>query len=147
MAWGIWAIITLVLLIAETLTIDFLFMMFAAGTFAATISAVFAPDALVLQIIIFSIVSVLGIGFVRPWARKHVNDSSKGESNVYAMTGQIGHALTDIDTKAGRVKIGGDVWSAKTYGPAIAEGTTVVVQNVEGARTIVQPFHAYNSNS
>lgn len=141
MAWGIWAIITLVLLIAETLTVDFLFMMFATGTLAATIVSVIAPDALVMQIVIFGVVSVLGIGFIRPWARKHVNDSSKGESNVYAMAGQIGHALTDIDTKAGRVKIGGDVWSAKTYGPAIAEGATVVVKNVEGARAIVQPYH------
>lgn len=146
MAWGIWAIITLVLLIAETLTVDFLFMMFATGTLAATITSAAFTDSLVIQIVVFAIVSVLGIGFVRPWARKFVNDSSTGDSNVYAMTGQIGHALTDIDTKAGRVKIGGDVWSAKTYGAAIAEGTTVVVQNVEGARAIVQPFHPGSTN-
>ncbi|MDP9805545.1 membrane protein implicated in regulation of membrane protease activity [Trueperella bonasi] len=142
MAWGIWAIITLVLLIAETLTVDFLFMMFAGGTIGAAITSAIAPDNLFLQIIVFSVISLLGVAFIRPWARRHVNDSSKGESNVYAMAGQVGHALTDIDTKAGRVKIGGDVWSAKTYGPAIAEGTTVVVQHVEGARAVVQPFHA-----
>ncbi|WP_406711629.1 hypothetical protein QEV67_08025 [Trueperella pyogenes] len=72
MAWGIWAIITVVLLIAETLTVDFLFMMFAAGTLAATLTSVLAPDALVVQIVVFGMISLLGIAFVRPWARRHV---------------------------------------------------------------------------
>ncbi|VEI12354.1 NfeD family protein [Trueperella bialowiezensis] len=145
MAWGIWAIITLVLLIAETLTVDFLFMMFAGGTLVAAITSAIAPDALVLQIVLFAVVSVLGIAFIRPWARRHVNDSSKGESNVYAMRGQVAHALTDIDVKAGRVKIGGEVWSAKTYGPPIAEGTAVVVVGVEGARAVVEQFNPTNN--
>ncbi|WP_406712473.1 NfeD family protein [Trueperella pyogenes] len=57
MAWGIWAIITVVLLIAETLTVDFLFMMFAAGTLAATLTSVLAPDALVVQIVVFGVIS------------------------------------------------------------------------------------------
>ncbi|QTG74657.1 NfeD family protein [Trueperella pecoris] len=141
MAWGIWAIITVVLLIAETLTVDFLFMMFAAGTLAATITSVITPHALALQIVIFGIVAILGIVFVRPWARKHVNDSSHGESNVYAMTGQMGYALCEVDVKGGRVKVGGEVWSAKTPGAVIAEGTAVVIQSVEGARVVVTPFH------
>ncbi|MEW6944905.1 NfeD family protein [Trueperella pyogenes] len=140
MAWGIWAIITVVLLIAETLTVDFLFMMFAAGTLAATLTSVLAPGALVVQIVVFGVISLLGIAFVRPWARRHVNDSSHGESNVYAMTGQMGHALSDIDEKAGRVKIGGEVWSAKTYGEPIEEGASVVIDSVEGARVVVTPL-------
>lgn len=138
MAWGIWAIITVVALIAETITVDFLFMMFAAGTLAATIVSVLSEDALVLQIVVFGIVSVLGIAFVRPWARRHINDSSRGESNVYALAGQTAHALSEVSFKGGRVKVGGDVWSAKTYGPAIAEGSTVVIRSIEGARVIVE---------
>lgn len=139
MAWGIWAIITVALLIVETITVDFLFMMFAAGTLAALFVSLASPTALALQIVVFGIISTLGIAFVRPWARKHVNDSSRGESNVYALAGKTGKALTDITANAGRVKLGGEVWSAKTDGVSIDEGATVVIQSVEGARVVVAP--------
>ena len=139
MAWGIWAIITVALLIVETITVDFLFMMFSAGTLAALFVSLASPSALALQIVVFGIISTLGIAFVRPWARRHVNESSRGESNVYALAGRTGQALSDITANAGRVKIGGEVWSAKCAGEPIDEGSAVVIQSVEGARVVVTP--------
>ncbi|MFC5370185.1 NfeD family protein [Arcanobacterium bovis] len=138
MTWGIWAIIAIVLLILETLTVDFTFLMLAGGAFAAVFTAV-ATDSLVVQIIVFAVISVLLLVFIRPWARKHVNDSSTGNSNVYALAGQDAVTLTLVTHSSGRVKIGGDVWTAATEAGDIDPGVDVVVKEIRGVTVIVAP--------
>ncbi|QJC21829.1 NfeD family protein [Arcanobacterium buesumense] len=136
MAWGIWAIISAVLLILELLTVDFTFTMVAGGALAAGgVSAI--GGNLVVQVVTFAIVSSLLLFLVRPWARQHINNSSKGESNVYALAGQEGIALMRIDENSGQAKIGGDIWSAKTVESPIAAEEKVVVTAVEGAQVVV----------
>lgn len=137
MSWGIWAIIAIVLAIAETLTVDFTFLMLAGGAFAAA-GVAGLTDSLAIQIITFAVVATLLLFFVRPWARKHVNDSSTGESNVYAMVGQAGRTLSAVDRTAGRVKINGEVWSAQTHGETIPSDTPVRVVEVHGANAVVE---------
>ncbi|WP_124054766.1 NfeD family protein [Arcanobacterium ihumii] len=138
MSWGIWAIIAIVLLILETLTVDFLFMMLAGGALASVFTSL-ATDSLTVQVIVFAVVSVLLLAFIRPWARKHVNDSSTGTSNVYALAGKDATTLTPVNRTSGRVKIGGEVWSAKTSGDEIAQDTDVVVQTIQGVTLVVAP--------
>lgn len=138
MVWGIWTIIAVVLAIAEILTVDFTFLMIAGGALAAAgVSA--AGGGLILQIVVFAVVSIVLLFFVRPWARKHVNDSSTGESNIYAMTGKVARTLSAVDAASGRVKVGGEVWSAKTYGEPISEDTVVIITAVEGAQVVITP--------
>lgn len=138
MAWGIWAIISVVLFIIEVLTVDFTFIMIAGGALAATgVSA--AGGNLVVQIITFAVVTTLLLFFVRPWVRDHVNNSSTGESNVYALAGRVATTLTPVDKFTGRVKIGGEVWSAKTVQGEIAADHKVIVLSVEGAQLVVAP--------
>ncbi|MFP7696188.1 NfeD family protein [Trueperella sp. LYQ143] len=139
MAWQIWAIITIVLLIIETLSVDFLFAMLASGTAAALCVSLLWPDGLAIQVIVFAVVAALGIGFVRPWAKRHVNDSSHGESNVYAMVGQSGVAVTDITEDAGQVRISGEVWSARSAEGSIASGQEVMVESISGVHAVVRP--------
>ncbi|MBM7825347.1 membrane protein implicated in regulation of membrane protease activity [Arcanobacterium pluranimalium] len=138
MTWGIWAIIAIVLLILETLTVDFTFLMLAGGALAAMLTAL-ATSSLVVQIVVFSVVSVLLLVFIRPWARNHVNDSSKGSSNVYALAGKDAVTLTAVNHSSGRVKIGGDVWSAATEAGEIGPGIDVVVKEIQGVTVIVAP--------
>ncbi|WP_216381015.1 NfeD family protein [Arcanobacterium phocae] len=138
MAWGIWAIISAVLLILEMLTVDFTFTMVAGGALAAAgVSAI--GGNLVFQVVTFAIVSAVLLFLVRPWARRHINNSSAGESNVYAMSGQEAVSLTRIDRSSGQIKINGETWSAKTGSDPIEAGVNVVVTTVEGAQAIVVP--------
>lgn len=138
MSWGIWAIVTVVLLILEMITVDFTFLMISGGALAATVVSAISGN-LPVQIIIFAIVTVLLLFFIRPWARKHINNTSQGESNVYALNGKTATALSDITSAAGQVKVGGEVWSAKTIGEKIDDGTVVVITGIEGAQVIVEP--------
>ncbi|SDU80803.1 NfeD family protein [Arcanobacterium phocae] len=138
MAWGIWAIISAVLLILEMLTVDFTFTMVAGGALAAAAVSAIGGN-LVFQVITFVIVSAVLLFLVRPWARRHVNNSSAVESNVYAMSGQEAVSLTRIDRASGQIKINGEVWSAKTGSDPIEAGVNVVVTSVEGAQAIVVP--------
>lgn len=136
MAWGIWAIISAVLLILEMLTVDFTFTMVSGGALAAAgVSAL--GGNLVMQVATFAVVSTVLLLVVRPWARKHINNSSTGESNVYALVGRGGIALSVIDENSGQAKIGGDVWSASTLEGPIEPDTAVIVSAVEGARVVV----------
>ncbi|QRV01425.1 NfeD family protein [Arcanobacterium phocisimile] len=138
MAWGIWAIILVVLLILEMLTVDFTFTMVAGGALVAAISSALGAN-LVVQVIAFVIVSALLLVVVRPWMRKHINNSSHGESNVYALTGQYATAITALDESSGQVKIGGDTWSAVSVAGPIKAGEKVVITAVQGAHVVVAP--------
>lgn len=144
MAWGIWAIIGLLLLVIETLTVDFTFVMLAGGAFAAAIGASIT-DNLAIQVVIFAVVAAALLLLVRPWLRRRSAQSSPdSQNNVYAMEGKIGVTISTVDSSGGRVKVNGEVWSAKAYGPAIAPDTRIVVQTVEGAAVVVAPITISN---
>ncbi|MFY9262037.1 MAG: NfeD family protein [Actinomycetaceae bacterium] len=143
MEWGIWAIITVVLAILEVVTVDFTFIMIAGGALAATgVSAL--GGGMIWQIITFAIVTILLLFFIRPLVRRHLHDSSTGESNVYAMAGREAITLTAVDRNSGRVKVGGEVWSAKTFGATIPADEKVIIQAVEGAQVVIVPKPAHN---
>lgn len=136
MAWGIWGIIALVLLIIEVFTVDLTFVMLAGGALAAMLAALFT-SSWIIQLIAFVIVSVLLLIFVRPVIRSHMKVSTKRESNVYALAGQQVRALTDITTDNGRAKIGGEEWSARCIAGVIKEGELAIVDHVDGVYLVL----------
>ena len=137
MAWGTWAIIAIVLLIVEMFTVDFTFLMLAGGALAATLASFFGAG-IAVQIIAFVIVSAALLLFVRPLIKKHLNAKAMGgESNVYAMAGKRARALTDVNEASGRVKVGGEVWSARSESGVIPAESEVVVVSVQGAHVVV----------
>ena len=138
MAWHIWLIIAIVCFIIETFTVEFTFLMLGGAALVAT-GVAFGTESLVWQIIAFSIASVALILFARPWAKNRMNPKGPAAGNVYGQVGKPGKAVTQIDEGAGRVKIGGDVWSARSTGGMINEGTDVVVVAIDGATAVVAP--------
>ena len=136
MSWGIWAIIVVVLLIMEVLATDFTFLMFAGGALGATITSL-VTGSWVPQLIVFIVVSVLLLFFVRPWAKRFVNSTSHEKTNVDAMAGKIARTLTVVDARGGRAKVGGDVWSALSAGGEIPAGVDVPVVKVNGAHLVL----------
>lgn len=144
MAWGIWAIIALVLLILETLTVDFLFMMLSVGALAAAGVAIFS-ESLVVQITVFSVVSLLALFFVRPWVRNKINSSKVLSSNIDAIVGKQGVTLLEVTQNSGRVKVQGEVWSAKSVQGAIPADLEIIVTKVSGAHLVVEPINVENT--
>lgn len=140
MSWIIWLIAALVLAILETMTVDFTFLMFAGGALAAAgVSA--AVSQLWVQVVVFGIFSLVLLLVVRPWAKRHINRGAERISNVRALEGKTALTLTPVDVHGGRIKVGGEVWSARTEGEEIAEDEDVEIVRIDGAHAVVR-LHA-----
>lgn len=138
MSWIVWVIVALILGMAEMLTVDFTFLMLAGGALAGAVSAV-ATDSFTVQVIVFSIVSVILFFTVRPWARRHVAQSSpETRTNASALVGLDARTLTAVNPDGGRVRLDGQVWSARSTSQ-IPEDAVVRVVRIEGAHALVEP--------
>ncbi|MDY6143611.1 MAG: NfeD family protein [Arcanobacterium sp.] len=137
MAWAIWGVIAVVLLIIELVTVDFTFIMLAGGALVAALISL-GTDSLIAQVLGFAIVALVLLLFVRPVIKRHLEPKRDIPSNVYALAGKGGRALTQITESSGRVTIGGEEWSAKTQSGSIPAGENVVINRVEGVTVVVQ---------
>jgi membrane protein implicated in regulation of membrane protease activity len=94
---------------------------------------------IVLQIIIFGVISILTFLSMKKLGKKVISEPTK-PTNVYALIGQIGIVTTNIPASGrGHVKIGGEEWSATSQtGEPIATGSQVVIVALDGNKVIVE---------
>jgi membrane protein implicated in regulation of membrane protease activity len=134
----IWLIVGLVLVAAEVLSGDFVLLMLGGGALAAAGASLFGASP-VVGAVVFAVASVLLLFAVRPALRRRL---AKGvdESVMHhkALVGTTAVVIARVDGNGGRVKIGGDVWSARTSGQEVIEpGRTVTVLDITGATAVV----------
>lgn len=93
----------------------------------------------VVQVLAFVIVSVALIGVVRPIAARHSAQRPQLVSGVEALKGKQAVVLERVDGSGGRIKLAGEVWSARALdaGSAYEVGQEVDVVEIEGATAIV----------
>jgi membrane protein implicated in regulation of membrane protease activity len=121
------------------LTLDLFFIMLGGGALAGLL-ADFAGAELWLQIVVFCVVSLLMIAFVRPVALKHLRKGPADQrTNVDRLIGESALVMETVSTSSGLVKIGGDVWSARSENGVLNAGQRVVVSAIEGATAVVVP--------
>lgn len=149
MAWLLWLGGALLLAVLEIFTLDLLFIMLAAGAAAGAIGAA-AGLPLVWQIVLAAVVALAMLLVLRPFLLRHLrNRVDLVETNVAALVGKPGTVLQPTDGAGGRVKIGGEVWSARTEdGGVLSSGATVRVERIDGATAVVTadgPPQAANS--
>jgi membrane protein implicated in regulation of membrane protease activity len=137
--WALWLTVFLVFAVVEMLTLDLFFIMLGGGALAGLVAA-FAGADFWLQIVVFSVVSLLMIGFVRPVALKHLRSSPADQrSNVERLIGESALVVEPVSANGGLVKIGGDVWSARYESGVLAPGQHAVVRAIDGATAVVIP--------
>lgn len=137
--WALWLTVFLVFAVVEMLTLDLFFIMLGGGALAGLVAA-FAGADLGLQIVAFCVVSLLMIGFVRPVALKHLRKGPDDlRSNVERLIGESALVMEPVSTSGGLVKIGGDVWSARSETGMLAAGQHVIVRAIDGATAVVAP--------
>jgi membrane protein implicated in regulation of membrane protease activity len=139
-AWVVWMIVAAVLGVAELVTVTLTLGLLAVAAVAAgLVGLVGLPVA--AQVGVFAAVSVAGLGFVRPIVSRHVRQPPPLRSGVAALVGREALALTDVTKYEGRVRIGGEEWTARPYDPdvVIPEGAAVDVLAIEGATALVYP--------
>lgn len=135
--WALWLVTFLVFGVIELLSLDLIFLMMA-GASLVTLFVALAGAPFWVQVVVFCLVSLLMIFFVRPVALKHLHKGPKDSlSNVDRLIGDSALVLEAVSPQGGLVKIGGDVWSARTDGPSFLIGTTVQVLRIDGAHAVV----------
>ncbi|WP_104138520.1 NfeD family protein [Arthrobacter sp. ZGTC131] len=137
--WALWLTVFLVFAAVEMLTLDLFFIMLGGGALAGLV-ADFAGAELWLQIVVFCVVSLLMIAFVRPITLKHLHKGpAEQRTNVDRLIGESALVMEAVSATGGRVKIGGDVWSARSESGVLTEGQRVIVAAIDGATAVVAP--------
>ncbi|MBR5438038.1 MAG: NfeD family protein [Clostridia bacterium] len=138
----LWLGATVILFIAEAVTVNLVTVWFALGALAAFIAAV-AGAQLWLQLLLFFAVTVLTLIFTRPIAKKHINGKHEA-TNADAVIGKVAVVTEDIDNlaAAGTVSCMGKIWTARSEnGEKINAGEKVTVKKIQGVKLIVLPLN------
>ncbi|MEV6183241.1 NfeD family protein [Streptomyces sp. NPDC052016] len=138
--WLIWLIIAAVLAVAEIFTFTAaLGMLSAAALVTAGSAAVGLP--LPFQFLVFTIVAIITLLFVRPIALRHVLQPQAARFGTDALVGRAAHVVSEVTGQDGRVRIDGEEWTARAYDETlvIPAGRTVDVIEISGATAIVYP--------
>jgi membrane protein implicated in regulation of membrane protease activity len=135
-AW--WFVIAALLGIALVFTVEITFAMLAVGALAAGVAALLGVP-FGICIIIFAVVSA-GLTFVlrKPMMRKFKSEEQVSTGTA-ALVGERARAIDAVTTRTGRVKLKGEVWSARTREGEVAEDAYARVVAIEGATAIVAP--------
>lgn len=139
-AWLIWAVVAGALGVTElaVTTLDFALLAVAALA-AGGIAAFGIPIG--AQFLTFCVVALLLLFLVRPVARRHLTRGPVVRSGVAALVGKEALTLTEVARDSGRVRIGGEEWTARPYDAdlVIPQDTRVDVFEIEGATALVYP--------
>ncbi|NUR01808.1 MAG: NfeD family protein [Streptomyces sp.] len=137
-AWVWWLVGAAALGIPLVVTAMPEFGMLAVGAVAAAVMAGVGFGS-VAQVLAFVVVSVALIAVVRPIAVRHSAQRPQLATGVEALKGKQAVVLERVDGSGGRIKLAGEVWSARSLdaGSAYEVGQEVDVVEIEGATAIV----------
>jgi membrane protein implicated in regulation of membrane protease activity len=138
-AWLVWAIVAVALGAGEVLTPGLFFLgPVALAAAAAAVAAALGGPAW-LALLIFIAGSVASLGLLRPIARRHLRVPALARTGTDALVGRKALVVRPVDAIGGRVRIGGEEWTARAYldGETFPEGAHVEVVKIEGATALV----------
>ncbi|MFC9847548.1 NfeD family protein [Streptomyces sp. NPDC060223] len=138
-AWVWWLIAAAGLGIPLVVTAMPEFGMFAVGAVAGSVTAGLG-GGVVLQVVVFVAVSVALLAVVRPIAARHRAQQPQLATGIEALKGKQAVVLERVDgSGGGRIKLAGEIWSARSLdsGVAYEVGQEVDVVDIEGATAIV----------
>ncbi|WP_240812547.1 NfeD family protein [Streptomyces sp. DASNCL29] len=137
--WVWWLIAAVGLGIPLVLTAMPEFGMVAVGAVAGAITDALG-GGIVLQVVVFCAVSVALVAVVRPMAVRGRRQQPELRSGIEALKGRQAVVLERVDDGGGgRIKLAGEVWSARSLDPgqAYEPGQQVDVVEIDGATAVV----------
>ena len=141
-----WAILFVMLVIAELCTLQLISIWFAIGSFLAMIASYY-DCSILTQSIIFVVSSGVLFAVTFPFIRKYAN-SKKIATNSELNLGRNAIVIEEINREngTGRVKLDGVDWSAVSD-EIIEKGVTVIVKQIDGTKLrVVKCNTSQNSN-
>jgi membrane protein implicated in regulation of membrane protease activity len=141
MAWLWWIVTALLLGIAEMISLSLVLAMLGGGALAAALVAL-AGGPWWAQWLTMGVVAAVLLVTLRPWLLRVLRRrGGVVETNAAAIVGRTAVVVSDVDGTTGRVKLSGDIWSARCdTGVVIATGATVSVTRIDGAVAVVVPY-------
>ena len=138
----VWVVVAAVLGVAEIFTLTASLGLLAVAALAAAGAAALGLGPFA-QFAIFAAASVAGLVVVRPLVKRQLRPryGPQHRFGVAALVGRQARVVQEVTGHAGRVRIGGEEWSARAYDETlvIPPGTTVDVIEIEGATALVYP--------
>jgi membrane protein implicated in regulation of membrane protease activity len=138
-AWLIWAIVAIALSVGEIVTPG-LFILGPVAVAAVTAGVLaLAGVGAALQLIVFIAGSLASLLFLRPVAKRHLHMPAALRTGTAALEGTKAVVLQRVDVHGGRVRIGGEEWSARAFmeDGVYEPGERVEVVKIEGATALV----------
>jgi membrane protein implicated in regulation of membrane protease activity len=138
----IWLVAGLALIAAEVLSGEFVLLMIGGGALAAAGASAVVDGSPLFGVGVFAVASVLLLFAVRPMLRRRLERGiDHSVMHHRALVGNTAFVVTRVDGHSGQVKIGGDLWSARSFGGelVIEPGQKVIVMEISGATALVVP--------
>lgn len=138
--WVIWIILAVVLGVAEIFTLTTALGLLAGASLLTALGAAIGLPV-PLQLLLFTASSAAGLLVVRPIAIRHIKQPPLQRFGVDALVGKPAYVVQEVTGREGRIRLGGEEWSARAYDETlvIPAGATVDVIEIEGATALVYP--------
>ena len=148
MDWYWWVAAAFLLVVVEMVSLDLVLIMFAGGAVAAAVASALG-SSLIVQIFVFGIVSTLLLFALRPWLLKYLRQRTPlTETNATAQVGRTGTVVAEVTDDGGRIKLFGEVWTARSAaGQRFPVGTDVKVVRIDGATAVVEAATSHNTST
>ena len=131
-----WFIAFVILLIIELVTVNLVTIWFAIGAVAAIITTIFT-DSILIQSIVFVVVSVIALLITKPLIKK-IKGFEVTPTNSDRVIGKVGEVTQKIGrNKYGEVKVYGNTWTASSK-QVINVGERVKVLSIDGVKLVVE---------
>jgi membrane protein implicated in regulation of membrane protease activity len=136
--WVYWMIAAGGLAAGEIVTMGFFLGPLAIAAVIAALVAL-TGVGLPVQLLVFIVASAASLAFLRPIASRHMRTPGRLKTGTAALVGSRAVVLERVDANGGTVKIGGEVWSARSFDEdeAIEAGARVEVMQIQGATALV----------
>lgn len=135
-----WLLLAAIFIVIEIITLGLTTIWFAGGAFVAAIATACGAN-LVIQIILFVVVSVVLLFLTRPIAVKHLNANTE-KTNAEALVGAKAVVLEEINNlkETGKAKVNGMEWTAraKSDDEIIPVDSMVTITEISGVKLIVE---------
>lgn len=138
--WQFWIILSGICFIIEIATVGFLVFWFGIGALIAMVVSFFTPN-IALQTASFVISSTLLLFCTRRFANQFSKEVDTIQTNAFSIIGKNGIVIKEINpiSGEGQIKVGSEVWSAKSSdGRKIEPSTEVEILKIDGVKVIVK---------
>jgi membrane protein implicated in regulation of membrane protease activity len=138
-AWIAWAIVAVGLAVGEIFTPGLFFLgpLAVAAVVSAIVGAIGAGIA--IQVIVFAGASLAWVAVLRPLPCAHPRPPPALRTGTAALVGARAVVVQRVDDSGGRIRLGGEEWSARAFVPdqVFEAGTSVEVAEIKGATALV----------